>query len=259
MQLAPMNEVWLRFKTAVTNGLTRAISFAEIEFNRFKNCVALLTIIPVYNLKPTDDCLQYALAVAIITQAIASIALMFKTSAIDLIMYMALKRLLQGCIHEDALADIIDSSNKRSKCTRLAIIKDPKIGVFGALALLLLLSTEYVLLKPLNKTKLIKVTAICELIGCFNMLWHWACLPYAYSPHKLVLHTTSVVVCAIIAISALCVCFGYVRAVITVIQMIALSVWFNIWSLANLGGKTGDTLGAIKLLSETLSLVCVSA
>ncbi|XXM90212.1 adenosylcobinamide-GDP ribazoletransferase [Candidatus Hodgkinia cicadicola] len=224
-----------------------------------KNCIALLTVIPVRNIKPTDDFLQPMLLVAGVIQAIGSTMLAFRNSNADLILYIAIKRLIQGCIYEDGLADLADASGVYNKHSKLSAIKDPKTGVLGTLALFLTLSLEYTLLKPLNNIKAIKTTTACALIGYSSMLWHWMCLPHAYDTHKLVLRKTNVLMCTAITVTTLFVCYDFVRASAIMIQTICLNVWFNKWSLTNLGGKTGDTLGAIKLLSETLSMICLSA
>ncbi|ATW05945.1 Adenosylcobinamide-GDP ribazoletransferase [Candidatus Hodgkinia cicadicola] len=258
---APLWANTLRFKlkTATTNALTKTVSFAESASNKLKNCVALLTIAPVYDPKPINDFLQPILMVAIVTQMVANAALAFRTSDIDTILYIAVKRLLQGCIHEDGLADTADSSGRHTKQSKLTIIKDPKTGVFGTLSLMLLFTTEYVLLKRLNPVKALKTTTICNLIGYSSMLWHWTCLPHAYNACELTLRRNNAIACAITVCALLFIYFELIRAITVIIQITTLNIWFNAWSLANLAGRTGDTLGAIKLLSETLSFVCLSA
>ncbi|XXN13658.1 MAG: adenosylcobinamide-GDP ribazoletransferase [Candidatus Hodgkinia cicadicola] len=253
------NEFRFRLKTAAANRLTQTASFVESALNKLKNCVALLTSAPIYELKPTNDFLQPILTVAIVTQMAAAAALAFRTSETDIILYIAIKRLLQGCIYEDGLADIADSNGGHTKQSKLIIIKDSKTGVFGTLALMFLFTTEYVLLKRLNFVKAIKTTTICNLIGYSSMLWHWICLPHAYNSHKLVLRRNNVIICAATVSALLFVYFDWIRAIVVIIQTIILNIWFNVWSLTNFAGCTGDTLGTIKLLSETLSFVCLSA
>ncbi len=125
---------------------------------------------PVYKLKPAADFLQPILIVATITQTAASATLTLKTSNINTMLYMVAKRLLQGCVYEDGLADTADASGVRSKRIKLTAIKDAKTGVFGALALALLLTTEHAVLRRLDKTKAIKATAVSNLVGYFSML-----------------------------------------------------------------------------------------
>lgn len=164
------NELRFRLKTAIKNGLTQTVSFAENSFNKLKNCVALLTSVPVYNLRPTNDFLQPVLIFAVLTQMAASTALAFRASDLDVILYMTQKRLLQGCVYEDGLADVADSSGKHTKHSKLIAIKGFKTGVFGMLAVTFLLITEYVLLKSVNRVNALKTTTVCNLIGYFSML-----------------------------------------------------------------------------------------
>lgn len=161
-----------RLKAATANGLAQTVEFAESAFNKLKNCAVLLTSVPIRSLKPMDDFLQPILVFAVLTQMVANAALALRTSDIDIILYMAGKRLLQCCIYEDGLADIADSSGKHTKRSKLMVIKGSKTGVFGMLALMLLIKTEYVLLKSLNRVKALKTTTICNLIGYSSMLWH---------------------------------------------------------------------------------------
>ncbi|XXN19779.1 MAG: adenosylcobinamide-GDP ribazoletransferase [Candidatus Hodgkinia cicadicola] len=250
---------WLKFKTIITNNLMLITSLFKDWINKIKNCIALLTIIPVYNIKPTDDFMQAALAVIFATQALVSPIILLRNDNADLITYIATKRLLQGCIHEDGLADLADASNKFDKQSKLIVIKDSKTGVYGTLALMLSLTMEYVMLKHVDNFEAAKIAATCNLIGYSSLLWHWVCLPHAYAPWKLVLRKQSVIMFLTFTIAMLLACFSWKRAIAVIAQMILLNMWFNIWSLRTLGGNTGDTLGTIKLLSEMLSMMCLSA
>ncbi|ATW06088.1 Adenosylcobinamide-GDP ribazoletransferase [Candidatus Hodgkinia cicadicola] len=254
-------EIELRFrsKPATTNALTQTVSFIESAFNKLKNCVALLTIVPVRNLKPTNDFLQPILIVAIATQMVANATLAFRTSDADVMLYITVKRLLQGCVYENGLADIADSSGRHTKQSELTVIKTSKTGVSGMLSVMLLFAAEYVLLKRLNPVKAIKTTTVCNLIGYFSMLWHWTCLARASEPHELILHRNNAIAFAITVCALLFAYFDYIRAIAVIIQTITLNIWFNVWSLSNLATSFGSALGTIKLLSETLSFVCLSA
>jgi adenosylcobinamide-GDP ribazoletransferase len=59
--------------------------------------------------------------------------------------------LITGAFHEDGLADTVDGlGGGRDAAHRLAIMKDSRIGAFGALALLLLLALKFAALAPFN-------------------------------------------------------------------------------------------------------------
>ncbi|ATY93483.1 Adenosylcobinamide-GDP ribazoletransferase [Candidatus Hodgkinia cicadicola] len=256
--LSCVKESWFKFKTVTRSGLTLTIESLKDWFNKFKNCAALLTIIPVYNMKPTNDFMQPMLVVIGALQAFASAILLFRDTNTDLILYIAIKRLLQGCIHEDGLADVADASGKFDRLSKLTIIRDSKTGVFGTLALMMSLTIEYAVLKRVNNFEAIKIAAVCNFVSYSSLLWHWICLPHAYDSHKLVLRERSVITFLVVTAATLFLCFDWKRAFVLIVQMIVLNLWFNIWAWKTLGGKTGDTLGAIKLLSEMLSMMCLS-
>ncbi|TDR87308.1 adenosylcobinamide-GDP ribazoletransferase [Enterovirga rhinocerotis] len=57
--------------------------------------------------------------------------------------------LLTGALHEDGLADTADGLGARGRTARLAAMKDPRLGPFGVLALLVALSLKVALLSRL--------------------------------------------------------------------------------------------------------------
>ncbi|XXM93760.1 adenosylcobinamide-GDP ribazoletransferase [Candidatus Hodgkinia cicadicola] len=234
------------------------MAFAKSSINKAKQCVTLLTAIPVRKLKQSEDFLQPVLIVAVLIQVLASTALAFKKTDVELIMYLAAKALIQGGIHEDGLSDLADASNRHTKTSRLKIMKGTETGAFGILALALASALEYVALKPLANASLVKVTAVCSLLSWSSVLWHWISLPHAFDVHTVVVHRSNAITCALIATAALFASFKAVQAGVTAIYLVVLNALFNAWALKKIGGKTGDTLGAIKKLSEVLSIVCLS-
>ncbi|XXM93432.1 adenosylcobinamide-GDP ribazoletransferase [Candidatus Hodgkinia cicadicola] len=251
----------IRFETQAWPGKTAAaavLAFAKSSISKAKQCITLLTAIPVRKLQQSEDFLQPVLIVAVLIQTLASTALAFKKTDVDLTMYLAAKALIQGGIHEDGLSDLADASSRHTKTSRLKIMKETKTGAFGSLALALASVLEYVALKPLANASLVKVTAVCSLLSWSSVLWHWLTLPHAFDCHSAIMHRNNAITCALVATAALFVNFRAVQAVVTAVYLVVLNVLFNMWALKKIGGKTGDTLGAIKKLSEVLSIVCLS-
>jgi adenosylcobinamide-GDP ribazoletransferase len=81
---------------------------------------------------------------------------------------------LTGGLHEDGLADTADAAAPHaSRERRLEIMRDPRIGSFGVLALALALLLAVTLLAPLSDARFARVV----LVG--HVLARWSMLPLA--------------------------------------------------------------------------------
>ena len=67
-------------------------------------------------------------------------------SAVAILLYLVL---ITGCLHEDGLADVADSTGGWSVEQRLVILRDSRIGSYGVAALVLSLLSRAVLLADL--------------------------------------------------------------------------------------------------------------
>lgn len=57
--------------------------------------------------------------------------------------------LVTGALHEDGLADVADAAGGHDRDRKLAIMKDPRLGAFGALALIVVVGLKVALLASL--------------------------------------------------------------------------------------------------------------
>lgn len=92
---------------------------------------------------------------------------------------------VQGCLHEDGLADVFDGFfGGHTPERRLEIMKDSRIGAFGAGALILSLSLRWLLLgAALNQFGTggaIAAFLLAESCGRLGMVWLWHKMPPAY-------------------------------------------------------------------------------
>jgi adenosylcobinamide-GDP ribazoletransferase len=92
-------------------------------------------------------------------------------SAVAVLLYLVL---ITGCLHEDGLADVADSLGGWNPEQRLAILRDSRIGSYGAAALVLSLLSRAVLLAelPLEHFTAYLVSA--------HVLCRWSTLPLSY-------------------------------------------------------------------------------
>lgn len=181
-----------------------------------------------------------------------------------------------GALHEDGLADLTDGLGGSADRERaLSIMKDSRIGSFGALALVCAVLLKVALLVALLQVGLSLAVwgmLLGQVCSRWTPLWIAALLPHARPPE----HSKSrfadqgtpwanVLVGALWVLMALWAGFpvmGFQAVVFSIIGLILPSVWIFRVLKRRLHGFTGDALGATQQLSELgfyLGLVCASA
>ncbi len=172
--------------------------------------------------------------------------------------------LLTGCLHEDGLADTADGLGGDTRERALDIMRDGRIGVFGACALIVCLALRIGAIADLPRAALVA----WALVGAHAMAR--ATLPVvmrlvrpartdglsaaAGAPSR-----EGAAVAALIGIALLLIAFGFKNAVIAlVLVLIGTAVTAGL-ARRKIGGQTGDVLGAIEQVSETLVLLVTAA
>jgi len=171
---------------------------------------------------------------------------------------------LTGALHLDALADTADALGAGSRERALAIMRDPAIGAFGAVAVGLDLLLKAAALSALMRDE--RVVRFAVAAGALSRLVPVilaATLPYARPgdgagaalthggrPRAAVAAVVAVAI-AVVAAGA----DGAKLAGLTFAIVVTLAVVFRRW----LGGVTGDLLGAGLELTETAALVLAVA
>ena len=162
--------------------------------------------------------------------------------------------LVTGGLHEDGLADVADALGAHTtRERRLEILKDPRVGAFGALALILAVALVVTTVASLDTAH-----AARTLIAA-HVLARWAILPVsrALPPARpggagglLRVTTPALVVATILAIAATLVAAtpGPGAAALAAAGLAALVVAVAL--RRGLGGVTGDGYGATAKLAE---------
>jgi adenosylcobinamide-GDP ribazoletransferase len=175
---------------------------------------------------------------------------------------LAYLMLITGCLHEDGLADAADGfGGGWNKDQILAILKDSRIGSYGAAALIMSLLARYLLLASLP------LEHFAAYVISAHVLCRWSTLPLSYflSPAreqegqgariaKLTSLTTLIfgsVFSFAVVIFALR--WSAVAPLLTALVTVALSAWFY-WRKIN--GITGDCFGATNQLTEIAVYFC---
>jgi len=169
-----------------------------------------------------------------------------------------------GALHEDALADIADGfggGNTREK--KLEIMRDSQIGTYGACALILSIALQIAcFLELISSLTVIEFTLLvlaANVASTTVMVWPWASLPAARSEGGLsashgMPSVETAKFASLVGFSAafvlLWMVVGTTSALISLAICWICMMGFSHLSRNQIGGHTGDSLGATKKLSE---------
>jgi adenosylcobinamide-GDP ribazoletransferase len=166
-----------------------------------------------------------------------------------------------GALHEDGLADTADSLGGATRERRLAIMKDSRIGTFGALALTLGVGLRVAALCALPPVAAAAALVAAPAGGRLAAVLTMAAAPYAGDrAASRIAHAADrprggeVALAALFGLAplallpdgraALALCFGAAAALVLAIRV-----------GRGLGGYTGDLLGAVIIVYETAFLL----
>lgn len=170
--------------------------------------------------------------------------------------------LITGCLHEDGLADTADGlGGGRTKDQILTILKDSRIGSYGATALVLSLLARYLLLVslPLEHFAAYAISA--------HVLSRWSSVPLGYFLQpareqegqgariaKLV-SLPSLIIASIFSLAAVFFALRWSAVVPLLIAIVAVVLTGRLYA-RRIGGVTGDCFGATNQLTEIAVYFC---
>ncbi len=178
--------------------------------------------------------------------------------ALAILLYLVL---ITGCLHEDGLSDVADSMGGWTAEQRLTILRDSRIGSYGAAALVLSLGVRAVLLAtlPLEHFTAYLVSA--------HVLCRWSSLPLSYylPPAReaegqgarvaRLTSTAGLIVGSLFTFAIVIVLLrrAAVAPIVSTLATTCLSSWFY---MRKFHGVTGDCFGATNQLTEIAVYVC---
>jgi adenosylcobinamide-GDP ribazoletransferase len=169
------------------------------------------------------------------------------------VLSLATTVLVTGALHEDGLADAADGFGGGATPERIIeIMRDSRIGSYGAVALILVIITKLAALASLSRTD----TALALIAG--HTLARWSSVPllwrYAYLGAKGAAFggTVTTLRAAIATVIAVAICAAALqrRAIIVMAVAVIVTAAAGIYFKRRLGGVTGDCLGAANQLVE---------
>ena len=181
---------------------------------------------------------------------------------VNILLIMMISLLLTGAFHEDGLTDMADGIGGAFKPEqRLAIMKDSRIGTYGAVTLIITLALKFCLLLSLAQHSVISL--IAALVLGFSLSRTLAAslisaLPYVgdennSKSNSVVQSQTRQDILILILFGAMPLfLFSLTISLSIILTLFLFRVLFVRWLMAKIGGYTGDCLGAAQQISELL-------
>jgi adenosylcobinamide-GDP ribazoletransferase len=171
-----------------------------------------------------------------------------------------------GGMHLDGLADSADGllgARGRSAERRLVIMRDARVGAYGVVALIAVLSLKWSAVLSLPRDVRAEALLLTPCLGRAAVVVGTTAFPYARpSGLGLALHQaaggSSLAVAGAIALGAAGALLGWGGLVIAAV-VIATALAVGAWATRRLGGLTGDVYGALVEIAEVMTLLLVAA
>jgi adenosylcobinamide-GDP ribazoletransferase len=165
--------------------------------------------------------------------------------------------LVTGGLHEDGLADTADAVGAHvDRPRRLEILRDPRIGTFGALALGLALLFSYAALVPLSEAHFARAVVVAHVLARCSTLLQARLAPPARPDGSGALLRASILALVVVSMIGVAVALGIGLPAPGAVALGAALVTTAAVSLVArraIGGTTGDTFGAGAKLVEIVS------
>ncbi|MEE9454209.1 MAG: adenosylcobinamide-GDP ribazoletransferase [Paracoccaceae bacterium] len=171
--------------------------------------------------------------------------------------------LISGGMHEDGLADFADGvGGGRNVTQRLEIMKDSRIGAYGAIALCLALLARGAGIAALEGWGMVAALALIGAISRSAVVLLMHIIPPA-RPEGLSASTgkpaiSTLLIALFIALFISILCAGLWGGLIFALSFLGI-IPVYILARRNLGGQTGDVLGAAQQCVEIASLAAILA
>jgi adenosylcobinamide-GDP ribazoletransferase len=179
------------------------------------------------------------------------------------ILLVILMALLSGGLHLDGLADTLDGmAGHRTPEQRLEIMRDSRIGGFGALGLALFLIAEYVTLNSIPQENIPQTLVLSAVLSRWAMVTAIHVYPYARSTglgkaFKDAVNWQQFILATLVTLILAVVLYRITGLVIIAGVWVVLNL-VAVYLKRQLGGLTGDTYGAINEISVLSVFLLVS-
>ncbi len=172
---------------------------------------------------------------------------------------------LTGALHEDGLADVADGfGGGNNKAEKLEIMRDSRVGAFGVIALVLCLAARIAAIAaiagPASVTGAVIAAAVTSRAAMAAVLY---ALPAARSgglgagagkPTR-----RGVAIAVVLAFAMSLAALDWVGADLAIVAALLAGGWVAWLARRQVGGHTGDVLGAVQQAAEVAILLTLAA
>ncbi len=182
---------------------------------------------------------------------------------ISVLLSIASTILLTGAFHEDAFADFCDGfGGGYGKDRILDIMKDSRIGVYGAVGLLIMILSKFFSISEITSTQI-------PLVIILSHTYSRALPVFLISTSEYVSKTSNskskpvglkapwydVLIAVLLAFSPLLL-IPWQACLVIIPASIIIFLIFRAYVVKHIGGYTGDVLGALQQLTELAFYIC---
>lgn len=179
--------------------------------------------------------------------------------SISILISMAFSIMLTGAFHEDGMADMCDGFGggwTREKI--LSIMKDSRIGTFGALGLIFILGFKFLSLDNLPYTKIPWIMLIGHSLSRFIAITFLYTHAYAREegdsktrPMAQKMSVQDLIICSLTGLAPLAILWDY-RILLVLPFLFLVRFYLSRMFIKWIGGYTGDCLGGVQQITESL-------
>ena len=185
-------------------------------------------------------------------------------AAIAALLALVATVLTTGALHEDGLADTFDGFGGSTPERKLEIMRDSRIGTYGASALAMSLMLRIAALASLAGPAQVALALVAAHAGARAMLplflyWVPPARPDGLSAEAGRPSGSSVAAAGLLGLMVLAGSFGAARSVAALVLLLVVLAIMRRLCLAQIGGQTGDTAGALEQVSEIAILLTAAA
>jgi len=241
-----------------------------MSLRSFRSAVAFLTVVPVASDagQPGDRLGRaYFPAIGALLGLVAGVcfALVAALTAplIAAVAATAVLAVLTGALHLDGVADAADGLfGGKDVAQRLALMRDPRVGSFGLVAVILVLVGDVAALASMSPPQALVALVIAGAISRWALLLMIATLPYireaglgvaAAGPHR----SFDVVLGS--AIAAIVGLLAWQSAIAAALVAVVIVLAIRAIARSRIGGATGDVYGATAELTQLGALIVFAA
>jgi adenosylcobinamide-GDP ribazoletransferase len=197
--------------------------------------------------------------VGLVAGAAFAITSALTTPLLAAVSAIAVLAALTGGLHLDGVADAADGLFGRGdRARRLEMMRDPRVGSFGAIALGVVLLGDVAALAGMAPARAIVALVVAGAVSRWAMLCVVAFVPYARETGLGVAaggaHRTFDVILGA-ALAAIACLLDWRRALVAVLVVAATAIVVSALARRRIGGATGDVYGAVTELCQLAALV----